>query len=131
MQPLKGCIFSCFLGRPNRTLHFNPISSDFCTQKEGACCFTLNIKYFPNNIYNIQKSTEITQLIEVFSLPYIPTPLTWNITKKRILVEVPVCLPFLSFIVIIWPSVILMTEKRTNSKGIINRKRIQTSHTSQ
>lgn len=57
--------------------------------------------YFPNKAYNRQKSSEIIQLAEVFSLPYIISPLTWNITEKGILVEVPVCLPLLSFIVII------------------------------
>jgi len=28
--------YSSFLGRTNGTQHFSPISSDFCTQKEGA-----------------------------------------------------------------------------------------------
>lgn len=63
--------------------------------------YILSKKYLPNMAYNTQKSSENIKLAEVFSLPSIISPLTWNITEEGILVEVPVCLPLLSFIVII------------------------------
>lgn len=61
-------------------------------------------------IYSV-KFVMLANIKPILFYSWIINQLTWNVTEKAVLLEIPVSLPLFSFIVIVRPSAISMTIK--------------------